>query len=77
MRVKYSYVHPQVMMTQHSWWEPESVTDPDFGATEFNANMLMPLGIHSSTGFGGNQTKSMLCRLRKVDTADLPASRGT
>jgi anaerobic selenocysteine-containing dehydrogenase len=67
MRAKYSLVHPKLVMAQHSWWYPEKVKEADFGAYEANVNVLIPGGMHSRTGFGGAQVKSVLCRVRKVE----------
>ncbi|MDP6087823.1 MAG: molybdopterin-dependent oxidoreductase [Nitrospinota bacterium] len=73
MRAKYSLVHPRVVMAQHSWWYPEKIGEPDFGAYDSNVNVLIPGGMHSKTGFGGAQVKSLLCRVRKVEGDGAPA----
>ena len=67
MRAKFAYVHPRVVVAQHSWWMPEKVREKDYGAYESNVNMLMPGGLSSKSGFGGAQVKSVLCRIRKAD----------
>lgn len=68
MQARYSMVHPALVLTQHSWFYPERVrVDEDFGAYEANGNALIPGGLHSKTGFGGAQVKSLLCRIRKVE----------
>lgn len=66
MRARFSMVHPRIVVAQHSWWYPEKVREKDFGAYEANANELIPGGLTSSTGFGGSQVKSMLCRVRRA-----------
>ena len=65
MRVKISPVHPRVVVAQHSWWYPEKIGEQDFGAYESNVNVLIPGGLFSSSGFGGAQVKSVLCRVVK------------
>ncbi|MCC7327626.1 MAG: molybdopterin-dependent oxidoreductase [Burkholderiales bacterium] len=68
MRARYALVHPRIVLTQHSWFYPERIReDKDFGAYEANGNELIPGGLHSKTGFGGAQVKSLLCRIRKVE----------
>jgi hypothetical protein len=68
MQARYAMVHPSLVLTQHSWFYPERVRkDKDHGAFEANGNMLIPGGLHSKTGFGGAQVKSLLCRIRKVE----------
>jgi anaerobic selenocysteine-containing dehydrogenase len=68
MRARYSLVHPALVLTQHSWFYPERVRqDKDFSAYEANGNELIPGGLHSKTGFGGTQVKSLLCRVRKAE----------
>lgn len=69
MRARYALVHPRLVLTQHSWFYPERVrTEKDFSAYEANGNELIPGGLHSKTGFGGAQVKSLLCRVRRADS---------
>lgn len=73
LRVKLSFVHPEVVVAQHSWWYPEKVTEKDFGAYESNVNVLIPGKLHSKTGFGGAQVKSVMCKMRKLTQEEISA----
>jgi anaerobic selenocysteine-containing dehydrogenase len=62
-------LHPRMVHALHGWWLPE--TDgkaPNFyGIWDLNVNQLIPMGHQSSSGFGGAPTKTMLCKIYRVD----------
>ena len=61
-------IHPRMVHALHGWWLPETDgRDPDlYGVWDLNANLLIPMGCQSSSGFGGVPTKTMLCRIKKL-----------
>jgi len=60
--------HPRVATAAHGWWLPE--TDgraPNlFGIWEHNINNLNSMGNQSTSGFGGTNYRTGLCRIRKI-----------
>jgi anaerobic selenocysteine-containing dehydrogenase len=62
-------IHPKTIHALHGWWLPETEgKGPNFyGIWDLNVNQLIPMGCQSSTGFGGAPTKTMLCKIYKVE----------
>ncbi len=62
-------LHPKMAHALHGWWLPEAEgKGPYFnGIWDLNVNQLIPMGTQSSSGFGGTPTKTMLCRIYKVE----------
>jgi len=61
-------MHPKVVHALHGWWLPEAEGKaPNFYSVwDINVNQLMPMGCQSTSGFGGAPTKTMLCKIYKV-----------
>lgn len=65
-KVKLSdHLNPQVVEVSHGWWLPEK-SEEDYGVEIVNVNRLIP-DKYGSTGFGGGQYKSLLCKVYKAD----------
>jgi anaerobic selenocysteine-containing dehydrogenase len=60
-------LHPKVVAASHGWWFPEKGPEDWYGAWDANLNLLIPHNTQSSTGFGGGQYKSLLCKIYKAD----------
>jgi len=62
-------VPPWMVMIAHGWWLPETEgREPHlFGIWEYNVNNLLEMGHQSSSGFGGGNYKSNLCRISKIE----------
>lgn len=62
-------VHPQMIHTLHSWWKPElKGSEPDlFGVWDYQINQIIPGPQDSSSGFGGGQYKTTLCKLSRIN----------
>ena len=61
-------IHRKMAHALHGWWLPETEGKaPNFyGIWDLNVNQLIPMGHQSSSGFGGAPTKTVLCRIYKV-----------
>jgi hypothetical protein len=56
----------------HGWWLPETEgAAPNFyGIWDLNVNQLIPMGENGTSGFGGAPTKTMLCRISRLQEQD-------
>jgi anaerobic selenocysteine-containing dehydrogenase len=65
-------LHPKTVQALHGWWYPEKDGTAPYlnGIWELNVNQLIPMGCQSSSGFGGVPTKTMLCKIYKVNEQD-------
>ena len=61
-------VHRQMVHALHGWWLPETEgAAPNFyGIWDLNVNQLIPMGENGTSGFGGAPTKTMLCRISRL-----------
>ena len=61
-------IHRQMVHALHGWWLPETEgAAPNFyGIWDLNVNQLIPMGENGTSGFGGAPTKTMLCRISRL-----------
>ena len=66
-RVKYEFLHPQVINAEHGWWFPEQkAAEPSlFGVFDSNSNNLTTMCENGPTGYGAPY-KNQLCKIYKV-----------
>lgn len=61
---------PRVIAAEHAWWFPEAPA-PEYGIWQSNINLLTSNEPPYDPAMGTYQLRALLCRVSKVDPADL------